>query len=106
MTFLIVFVWAAVLIAVIASIIVSVRQGMKKSAHITPHREYETAENAYEESQSPIEETSHEGHSPYGEYTRNHEDRIGRKLVPHPEPEPGYVVLNGVKRRIEDCKNL
>lgn len=62
--------------------------------------------NAYEESHSPIEESSHEGHSPYGKYTQNHEDRIGRTLIPHPEPEPGYVVLNGVTRKIEDCKNL
>lgn len=69
-------------------------------------QEYQTDKNAYEESQSPIKETSHEGHSPYGMYSKNHEDRVGRMLVKHPEPTPGYVVLNGVKISLKDCKNL
>ena len=29
-----------------------------------------------------------------------------KKDVVHDEPEQGYVILNGVKRRIEDCKDL
>ena len=70
------------------------------------HKAYETALNKYQESHSPIEETSHEGHSPYGVYSRNHEDRIGRMLVKHPEPTPGYVVLNGVKISLKNCKDL
>lgn len=58
------------------------------------------------EAPSPIMEKNHAFHEPVGEYTENHADRIGRKLVTHEEPEPGYVVLNGIKRRIEDCKYL
>ncbi|MBR2809931.1 MAG: hypothetical protein IKD69_00985 [Solobacterium sp.] len=27
-------------------------------------------------------------------------------VIRHDDPEPGYVVLNGRKRRISDCKNL
>lgn len=106
MRFLIILIWAAILIAVIISIVSSIHTGRQNATHVTPHQAYETAKNAYEESHSPIEESSHEGHSPYGKYAQNHEDRIGRTLISHPEPEPGYVVLNGVKRKIEDCKNL
>lgn len=57
-------------------------------------------------SKSPIVEKSHDWHLPKGEYAQNHADRIDSRLVRHPEPEPGYVVLNGVKRKIEDCRNL
>ena len=33
-------------------------------------------------------------------------DYSERRYVVHEEPQQGYVVLNGIKRRIEDCKNL
>lgn len=33
------------------------------------------------------------------------EERIPRYIV-HEDPEMGYVILNGVKRRLTDCKNL
>lgn len=55
---------------------------------------------------SPIIERSHRHHEPVGDYEDDHLDRIGSRLVAHPEPEEGYVVLNGVKRKLEDCKNL
>lgn len=32
-------------------------------------------------------------------------DALPRYIV-HEEPTQGYVILNGVKRRIKDCKNL
>ena len=54
----------------------------------------------------PQHEISHKFHEPVGEYEDNHADRIGKKLIAHPEPEPGYIVLNGIKHRIEDCKYL
>lgn len=54
----------------------------------------------------PSVEKSHAFHEPVGQYEENHADRVGRRLISHPEAEPGYVVLNGVKHRIEDCKNL
>ena len=34
------------------------------------------------------------------------EKEYGRRYVVHEEPTEGWVVLNGVKRKIEDCKNL
>lgn len=55
---------------------------------------------------SPIVEPNHLWHAPRGEYGENHADIVDDKIVNHPEPEPGYVVLNGIKRRLEDCKWL
>lgn len=37
----------------------------------------------------------------------NHTDDInGRNIIHRDAPEKGYVILNGVKRRIHECKNL
>ena len=33
-------------------------------------------------------------------------DKQSERYIVHDEPEQGYVILNGVKRRIEDCKDL
>lgn len=33
-------------------------------------------------------------------------NEFGRRYIVHEEPEEGYVVLNGVKRQIKDCKDL
>lgn len=54
----------------------------------------------------PTREISHKFHEPVGHYEDNHADRVGRKLIKHEDPEEGYVVLNGVKHKIEDCKYL
>lgn len=54
----------------------------------------------------PQIEKSHKFHEPIGEMDETHEDRIGKKLVEHPKAEAGYIVLNGVKRKLEDCKDL
>lgn len=46
-------------------------------------------------------------HKPFrGTLDRDHVDVVGNSIIKHEEAEPGYVVLNGVKRRIEDCKDL
>lgn len=39
------------------------------------------------------------------EYGHDHGPQAARYIV-HDDPEKGYVVLNGVKRRLEDCKYL
>ncbi|MEE1354878.1 hypothetical protein [Absicoccus porci] len=39
------------------------------------------------------------------QYNHDHDKQSERYIV-HDEPEQGYVILNGVKRRIEDCKDL
>ena len=31
---------------------------------------------------------------------------FGKRYIVHNDPETGYVVLNGVKRKISDCKDL
>lgn len=43
-----------------------------------------------------------------GEYGHVHdnsalENEFGKRYIVHDEPETGYVVLNGVKRRLKDC---
>lgn len=41
----------------------------------------------------------------YGHDHRTKFDQIPRYIV-HEEPEDGYVILNGIKRSLKDCKNL
>lgn len=44
-----------------------------------------------------------------GEYGHNHSipaDLAEKRYIVHEEPEEGYVILNGVKRNIRDCKYL
>lgn len=33
-------------------------------------------------------------------------NEFGRRYIVHEEPEEGYVILNGIKRKLTDCKNL
>lgn len=44
------------------------------------------------------------------EFGHNHPNssnpEYGRRYIVHEEPEEGYVVLNGIKRKISDCKYL
>jgi len=43
----------------------------------------------------------------YLEKTFGVEERFPQpKILERPDSEQGYVILNGIKRRIEDCKNL
>ena len=39
-------------------------------------------------------------------YGHDHSTPGGRRYIVHEDPEEGYVVLNGVKRKIRDCKYL
>ena len=42
-------------------------------------------------------------------YGHSHEEsspEFGRRYIVHEEPEDGYVILNGVKRKISECKYL
>jgi hypothetical protein len=84
-------VWTVIIIAIICALASSA--GKKK-------RKYPYSDR------TPIVEQTHRPHEPVGEYSSNHADRVNENLIHHPEPEPGYVVLNGIKRRIEDCRNL
>ena len=40
------------------------------------------------------------------EYGHNHHTDSSSRYIVHQEAEDGYVVLNGVKRKISECKNL
>ncbi|MBP3890929.1 MAG: hypothetical protein J6D29_02025 [Solobacterium sp.] len=43
------------------------------------------------------------------QYGHEHETNVndyGRRYIVHEEPEEGYVVLNGIKRKLEDCAKL
>ena len=53
-----------------------------------------------------FKELSHEWHETEGEIGEEHVDRIENEPIKHESPEEGFVILNGIKRRIEDCKNL
>ena len=39
-------------------------------------------------------------------HRHNRNNEFGDRYIVHNEPEEGYVVLNGIIRKIEDCKNL
>ena len=38
--------------------------------------------------------------------TARQKEDYGPRYIVHDDPEIGYVILNGVKRRIQDCKDL
>ena len=40
------------------------------------------------------------------QYGHRHEPSPERRYVVHEDPEQGYVILNGVKRKLKDCKYL
>lgn len=41
-------------------------------------------------------------------YGHKHQEtsEFGKRYIVHEEPEIGYVILNGKKRKLTDCKNL
>ena len=41
-----------------------------------------------------------------GHHHADQSAEFGRRYIVHNEPNEGYVVLNGVQRKLEDCKNL
>ena len=46
-----------------------------------------------------------DGHS-HPEMSAKDKADFGPRYIVHDDPEIGYVILNGVKRKISDCKNL
>ena len=42
----------------------------------------------------------------YGHVHEPQTNEFGRRYVVHEDPEEGYVILNGVKRKLTDCRNL
>ena len=40
-------------------------------------------------------------------YGHNHDSRnAAKRYIVHEDPPEGYVILNGIKRKISDCRNL
>ena len=39
-------------------------------------------------------------------YGHTHGQEDGRRYIVHEDPSEGYVVLNGIKRSLEECKYL
>ena len=37
---------------------------------------------------------------------QGNEEEFGRRYIVHNEPVEGYVILNGIMRKLEDCKDL
>lgn len=60
---------------------------VSSDGHVVPKQQDITCENEF-------------GH----QHPKNKE--YGRRYIVHEEPEEGYVVLNGIKRKITDCKYL
>ena len=84
--FIILAVW--VVIIAVASVISNAIRGKKvtysSDGHAVPREDDFTCETKY-------------GHQ---------HDYSEKRYVVHEEPKQGYVILNGVKRRIEDCRDL
>lgn len=84
-------IYAVILFAVIITLISNAQKKKKRKTvssdgHVVPADEDLTCDTKY-------------GH-------RHVPDQNGRRYIVHEEPEDGWVVLNGVKRRIKDCKDL
>ena len=46
-----------------------------------------------------------EGHI-HPKMTASEVNDFGKRYIVHNEPENGYVILNGVRRRLDDCEKL
>ncbi len=73
-----------------ATVVRSVKKAQHKTVssdgHVVPKSQDLTCETKYDHHHVP--------------------DENGRRYIVHEEPEDGWVVLNGVKRRVKDCKDL
>lgn len=68
------------------------RATISSDGHVVPPNEDVTCEGK-------------DGHN-HPKMTPAQQREFGPRYIVHNEPETGYVVLNGVKRRISDCKDL
>ena len=86
-------IWAVVFFSSVASALKNARSRKKtvrsSDGHAVPKGEDLTCE-------------TNDGHH----HTTGSESEFGKRYIVHNEPETGYVVLNGVKRKLTDCKNL
>ena len=93
-TLLSIVIWVAV-IAVWVRVFANLgkqRKTVSSDGHVIPKQDDITCEGK-------------EGHQ-HKPLTAEQQKDYGKRYIVHNEPEMGYVVLNGVKRRISDCKDL
>lgn len=82
--------WAFVVItAAVVSAAKSRRNAhtISDDGHVVPPGQDLTCENQYGHQHAPVPGTE-------------------RRYIVHEDPEEGYVILNGVKRKLKDCKYL
>ena len=87
-------IWVAVL-SIIGSAVAKIRRSSRTTAsdgHTIPYENDITCEGR----------DNHRHPQPSAEDIANY----GRRYIVHDDPENGFVILNGVKRRISDCKDL
>jgi hypothetical protein len=85
-TFLSLIVWAIVILAICSALIAASKKRTRSDdGHAVPRRQDLTCEKKY-------------GHQ--------HPDDGTHRYIVHEDPEEGYVILNGVKRKIKDCDKL
>lgn len=87
-------IWVAVISVLSAAVARMKRKGrtMASDGHVIPYENDITCEG----------KENHRHPQPSAEDIANY----GRRYIVHDDPESGFVILNGIKRRISDCKDL
>jgi hypothetical protein len=81
------------------------RSKLSRQKQMYPRRRTVSSDGHAVSRRDDITCTDEAGHNHQKEISRM-EQEFGPRYIVHNDPEEGYVVLNGVKRRLEDCKNL
>ena len=82
-------IWFLVIIIGIIKASKNKKKTISSDGHVVPKTQDVTCENEF-------------GHN----HPNSSNPEYGRRYIVHEEPEEGYVVLNGIKRKISDCKYL
>ena len=80
-------IWFLVIIIGIIKASKNKKKTISSDGHVVPKKQDLTCETEFEHKHPQTNE-------------------FGRRYIVHEEPEEGYVVLNGIKRKISDCKYL
>ncbi len=101
MPVLVIIAWAAVLLTIFtatsASLIRIRKPTVAHDGHVLRRENDITCETQYGHNHPRIEEFNPDG-------TSSSLSGPTPRYIVHDDPEEGYVVLNGIKRKLEDCK--
>ncbi len=89
----VVIVWIFIFIVIFSRMTKSLRGNRSRTVSSDGHRVLKKEDLTCE---------TNDGHN----HAKYSEEEYGKRYIVHNEPETGYVVLNGVKRRLVDCKDL